>query len=82
MAHIAAVSTLAWCIIYLVQALFWLWLARWGGAHSIRGWPAEFLFAPGASRWEADVIRLVAWLALVASTSWFVVGLFDPRARW
>jgi hypothetical protein len=76
------VSTLAWIALYIIQALWWLWLARWGGARSVQGWPSAFLVDPLAWRWDRDVIRLFAWLALAASTVWFVIGLFQPAARF
>jgi hypothetical protein len=72
----------AWIAVYVVQALWWLWLARGGGASSVQGWPAAWLLHPVAWRWPSDVIKLFAWLSLAVSTLWFVVGLWDPRARW
>jgi hypothetical protein len=75
-------SVLVWIALYAVQALWWLWLARWGGAESVQGWPATALLHPVAWRWTADGIRLFAWLSLLVSTAWFVLGLFEPAARY
>jgi hypothetical protein len=75
-------STLAWIGLYGAQALFWLWLARWGGARSVQGWPAAWLLHPVAWRWDAEVIQLFAWLSLAGTTLWFVLGLFDPTLRF
>jgi hypothetical protein len=33
------------------------------------------------AQWDEDQIKLFALVALVASTSWFVLGLFRPEAR-
>jgi hypothetical protein len=73
--------TAAWVVLYVVQALFWLWLARWGGARSVQGWRAAWLLHPVAWRWDAEIIQLFAWLSLAASTVWLIIGLFDPRFR-
>jgi hypothetical protein len=72
----------AWTAVYVADALWWLWLAAWGGADSVQGAWAAWLLHPVAWRWDADVIRLFAWLSLVASTLWFIVGLFEPAARF
>jgi hypothetical protein len=74
-------STPAWVAVYVVQALWWIWLARWGGARAVKGWRAAWLLDPVASRWDADVIMVFAWLSLASSTCWFVLGLFEPGAR-
>lgn len=74
-------STGAWVALYIVQALWWLWLARWGGARSIQGSLAAWLLDPVAWRWDADLIKVFAWLSLAASTLWFVLGLVEPAAR-
>ena len=74
-------STEAWVAVYVVQVLWWLWLARWGGASAVQGWRAAWLLEFVAWRCDAEVIKLYAWLALAASTFWFVLGLFDPAVR-
>jgi hypothetical protein len=47
----------------------------------VEGWRAAWLLGPVASRWDADVIKVFAWLSLASSTCWFVLGLFEPGAR-
>ena len=74
-------AKLAWAGLYVVLVLFWLWLARWGGARSIQGWRAAWLLHPVAWRWDAEVIQLFAYLSLAGTTLWFVLGLFDPALR-
>jgi hypothetical protein len=74
-------STPAWIACFIVQAIWWLWLARWGGARAVEGWSAAWLLHPVAWRWNADAIRVFAWLSLLASTLWFVFGLFVPASR-
>lgn len=71
-----------WSLLYVGQAAFWLWLIRCGGADAIEGSWAAWLLHPVAWRWGADGIRLFARLSLVASTGWFVLGLFEPAARF
>lgn len=70
-----------WIGLYAVQALWWLWLARWGGDRTVQGLPAALLLHQVAWRWSAEGIRLFAWLSLLASTAWFVLGLIEPAAR-
>src|SRR5690242_20218413 len=76
-----AMSTPWWVGLYVAQALFWVWLARWGGASWLRGWPAAFFVHPVAWRWDEEVIQLFAWLSLAGTTLWFVLGLFDRSLR-
>jgi hypothetical protein len=74
-------STAAWIALYVVQVVWWLWLARWGGARVVQGWPASWLLSWVAWRWDAEVIVVFAWASLVASTCWFVLGLVEPAVR-
>lgn len=74
-------STPLWVAIYVVQALFWLWIARWGGAGAVHGWRAAFFFHWEAWRWDEEVIRFFAWLSLAGTTLWFALGMFDPSLR-
>ena len=74
-------STSWWIAAYVVQALFWLWIARWGGARWVHGWRAAFLVHWVAWRWDEEVIQLFAWLSLVGTTLWFALGMFDPSLR-
>lgn len=73
--------TSLWVAFYVVQALFWLWIARWGGASCVHGWRAAFLVDWLAWRWDEGGIRLFAWLSLAGTTLWFALGLFDPSVR-
>jgi hypothetical protein len=70
-----------WILLYVSQAAFWLWLIRFRGANAIEGSWAALLLHPVAGRWSADGIRLFAWLSLITSTAWFVLGLIEPAAR-
>jgi hypothetical protein len=42
---------------------------------------ASWLLHPVAWRWNAEVIKVFAWLSLAGSTLCFVLGLFVPTAR-
>ncbi len=74
-------STAVWVTLYVIQAVWWLWIALWGGARVLDGWVAALMLDPLAWRWDADVIRLFAWLSLTATTFWFLLGLVEPAAR-
>lgn len=71
-------TTAFWIAAYALQALFWLWLARWRGAAWIRSWRPAFLPRWLAWPWDEEVIRVFAWLSLAATTLWIAVGVFDP----
>ena len=76
-------SLTAWIILYLGQLVFWVWVIRWGGAERLEGtFASGFLINYFATRWNADGIRLFAWLTLAAGTIWFVIGLFNPLVRF
>jgi hypothetical protein len=74
-------STAVWVTLYVIQAVWWLWIARWGGARVLEGWRATLLVDPLAWRWDADMIKVFAWLSLLATTFWFLLGLVEPTAR-
>lgn len=75
-------STRLWIALYLAQALFWLWIARWGGAVRLAGTLASGLLVDlRAPYWSREGLELFAWLSLLTSTIWFVLGLFDPGLR-
>jgi len=68
-------STAAWVVPYIVQAL--LWLPRWGGARAVvvsRPGTIEGWRAPLPPRRFAHLIKVFAWLLLAASTVRFVLG--------
>lgn len=75
-------SLLVWVGLYVLQALWWLWLACGGGARVVQGAWAAIVVHQLAWRWTPDGIRLFAWLSLVVSTAWFVLGVFEPAARY
>jgi hypothetical protein len=76
-------SEIAWVIVHFLDALFWLWIVRWGGAEWLEGTLASGLiihyFAP---RWTAEGIKLFGWGTLIGSVIWFFIGLFIPAARF
>ena len=74
-------STPAWIALYAIEALWWLWVARWGGARVIEGGLASWLLHPVAWRWDAEIIAVFAWMSLFASTGWFLWGLVNPEVR-
>jgi len=64
------------------QLLFWLWIARWGGARRLEGtFASGFLVHLLAPRWTSEGLQLFAWLSIAASTFWFILGIFVPWAR-
>ena len=73
-------STATWIVIYVVQALWWLWLGGRGGSRWVHGWGIGWLIAP-VPPWDAEVIRVIAWVSFAGSTFWFVLGLVDPAVR-
>jgi hypothetical protein len=73
----------AWIALYVVQALFWLWIARWGGSHRLAGTlTSGLLLHVLAPRWSREGLELFAWLSLIGSSIWFVLGLLDPGLRF
>ncbi len=73
----------AWIITHALSTLFWSWIAFWGGAERLEGSLASgFLVSFRAPAWEAEGIKLFAWLMLIAGGVWFIVGLFAPGARF
>jgi hypothetical protein len=77
-------STALWVAFFVAQILFWLWVARYGGARWLAGRTAAafFFIDPRVSQWEEEGIKLFGWVSLIATMLWFVVGLADPDARW
>jgi hypothetical protein len=66
-------SVAAWVGLYAVHTLWWLWVAKVG----VPSW----LVDPLAHRWGSEGIRIFAFLWIAAGTAWFLLGLFDPKAR-
>ncbi len=76
-------SLTMWFVFYAVDVVFLLWVVRRGGAEVLEGTLASAcLISYFALEWSAEGIKLFAWCALVASTIWFIVGLFSPGLRF
>jgi len=74
-------TLLQFSILYTIEAIFLLWILRWGGAERLENsFIAGFLdyFALG---WSAEGIKLFALLCLIISTIVFIAGLFIPELR-
>ena len=71
-----------WILFAVLDALFWIWVLRWGGAERLEGtFASGFLVSWFAPKWSAEGIRLFALLSLAASLAAFGVGLFVPGVR-
>jgi len=71
-----------WIIEYAVFALFWLWIARWGGAEWVEGRIISgFLVNTLAVNWSADQIKVFAYGLLCLGTILFIFGIFSPDFR-
>lgn len=76
-------SSWLWIAMYLAEMGILLWIARWGGASWLQGtFTSGFLVHWLAPRWSGDGLKLFAWLSMAAATFWFIVGIFEPRARY
>ena len=74
-------SMIWWIAIHAIEALFLVWVLRWGGAERLEGsWASGFIsnFAP---RWNAEGLRMAALILLVFCAITFVAGLFMPSLR-
>lgn len=72
----------AWIIIYAFDVVFFLWVVRWGGAEWLEGtFTSGMLIHWFAPTWTAEGIKLFVWVSFIATSIWFVVGLFVPSAR-
>jgi hypothetical protein len=71
-----------WTAVYVLQAIFWVWLAREAARDRPRGGSqddrsvSEWLW-----RYDASVIRLLSWTALTLSTIGFIIGLVAFATR-
>jgi hypothetical protein len=75
-------TTTAWVVSFILNTLFWLWIARWGGAERLEGtFTSGCLVSIFARSWSADGIRLFAYVMLLAGTILFMTGLFQPEMR-
>jgi hypothetical protein len=75
-------ALIAWIVIYILSALFWLWILKWGGAKWLEGWRAFFIVDWFTGWWTAEQLRLYALCVLVLETIWFFVGLANPELRF
>jgi hypothetical protein len=72
-----------WVLLFAATVLFWAWVIFWGGAD----WLEEsvfsiLLFGYDTEYASARFIRFYAWLSLLGTGIWFVVGLVNPQARF
>ncbi len=65
-------SLAKWVAIYVVQAVFWVWLAREAGRDRPR---APSRLSESLWRYDANVTRSFAWQALVFTTIGFLILL-------
>ncbi len=71
-----------WIIKYTVFALFWLWIARWGGAEWIEGRIISgFLVDFCAINWSVEQIKVFAYGSLFLGTILFILGIFSGDFR-
>ncbi|SOD29280.1 hypothetical protein [Variovorax sp. YR752] len=74
-------SLALWIAVHAAEALFCLWVLRWGGAERLEGSFASGLVSNFAPRWSAEGLRMAALILLVFCAITFVVGLFVPSLR-
>jgi hypothetical protein len=75
-------TTTSWIVSFTLNTLFWLWIARWGGAERLEGtFASGCLVSILAPRWSADGLKLFAYVMLVAGTVLFIAGLFQSEMR-
>ncbi|WP_062477647.1 hypothetical protein [Variovorax boronicumulans] len=75
-------TLLWWVVFHALDALFWLWILRWGGAAWLEGtFLSGFLVSIFAPRWGAEGLRMFALLMLVVCAISFVWGLLMPEMR-
>ncbi len=72
-----------WLAFFIIDVLFWLWIIRWGGAKWLEGTlTSGFLINYFAPTWSAEGIKIFAWISLIASVIWFLIGIFEPSLRF
>lgn len=71
-----------WILFYVLTLAFWLWVVRWGGADVLEGSIFADLTEWLSSHLDVETIRGIGWIAIIAATIWFVVGVFIPAARF
>lgn len=70
-----------WIFYYILNLLFWLWIAIWGGAERMENTLEGFVLVDMASFLEADTIKIFAWFVIFVSTVIFLIGIFVPEYR-
>jgi hypothetical protein len=76
-------SVAVWVAFFVVTSLFWGWVIFGGGADWLDGsFLGGLLIHFRAPMWSADGIRLFAGLTWLAEAIWFLIGLFEPAARF
>jgi len=72
-----------WIPGYCGNLIFWLWIARWGGAELLEGkFSAGLLIHVCAITWSAEGIKLFAYGCIAVSTIYFILGVFIPDFRF
>lgn len=75
-------ALLIWTGFFIIDALFWCWVIFWGGAERLQEtWIADVLICYGAHNCDADGIKLLAWVILIGTAIWYIIGLFVPELR-
>ncbi|MET3183271.1 hypothetical protein ABL840_12455 [Variovorax sp. NFACC27] len=74
-------SFLVWTVAHAAEALFCLWVLRWGGAERLEGTFASGLISTFAPRWSAEGLKLAALILLFFCAVSFAAGLFVPSLR-
>jgi hypothetical protein len=74
-------SLALWIVVHAAEALFCLWVLRWGGAERLEGSFASGLISTFAPRWSVEGLRMAALILLVFCAITFAVGLFVPSLR-
>jgi hypothetical protein len=74
-------SLALWIAVHVAEALFCLWVLRWGGAERLEVSFASGLISTLAPRWSAEGLRMAALILLVFCAITFAVGLFVHSLR-
>jgi hypothetical protein len=75
-------SLFVWIAAHAAEAVFCLWVLRWGGAERLEGsFASGFLVSSFAPRWSAEGLKMAALILLVFCAVSFVAGLLVPGLR-
>jgi hypothetical protein len=73
----------SWILSFFIYLIFSLWIVIWGGAERLEGtFSSGFIINIFAPRWSAEGIKLFVRLSLFVNSIWFIIGLFEPSARF